>query len=872
MTRRSPSPIPLLTACLALAFAPAAHAGGPRFISGTSGFSTPGVPMAFYTNQPLYYTDPGDLSPTVTSAQADAMVAAAAAVWNVPQASLVLAQGGKLAEHVSSANAYFNGTSIIFPADVQPTNYRSIPIAVLYDTDGSITDLLLGQGASTPTAAGCRQNGVIESVDAFGYVPAIDHAVIVLNGRCIDSPADRPYQLLQMQYQLMRIFGRVLGLAWSQLNDNVFTGDPVPSTFQMDNWPVMHPIDILCGPYTYQCMVNPFTLRTDDIAALAQLYPNPSNTTLPAGKQPTAFDAVSLFGPVTFPTGQQAELVNVTVIRGMATESSWESAPIVSTVSGFQFQQNGGSPVSGPEAASLNAGSNNASVEGQYSITYFPIGPVFSNVKIQTESINPLYIGDYAVGPYQRPVITQPGSQQTGYAWTLGNGQIPVQVPLNLTDAPNSCNPGNDGTEAAPAAADPSGWWSGLICSAGHASWFSTTVRANHTWTLEATALNATGQATINALQPVLGVWNSTDPTGTLPTVAAAPTAMNSLALGMTQLHVPAAAADATLRLTVADQYGAGRPDFPYTGRILYADSVAPATVPLTGGQITITGMGFRKGNTVQINGVPATVLSWSATQITAITPTQAAAGATTGTAVDVLVTDPSTAGTTSIPAAVTYADITPTDLVTITTPTAWLAAGAAGQWTISLDATLSGAPAASTAVAWSSASTLTLNPASSTTNAAGLATTTAQTAAIPANSTSTVTGCAWGSVCATWTVYGVDPSLWQIAITSGAAQTIASGQTLSPINLLVTDNAGHPLPGATVNLYQTAYAWQGPCTTTRCPAAPVLAASHSSAVSDGNGMVALPPLQLANTAQTVAIAASTGTDGFTTTTLTVHP
>ena len=77
---------------------------------------------------------------------------------------------------------------------------------------------------------------------------------------------------MQLQYQLMRAFGRVLGLGWSQTNDNVFTGSPQPTSNQALHWPVMHPIDIICGPYTYQCMPQPFTLRPDDLSALAQLY------------------------------------------------------------------------------------------------------------------------------------------------------------------------------------------------------------------------------------------------------------------------------------------------------------------------------------------------------------------------------------------------------------------------------------------------------------------------------------------------------------------------------------------------------------------------------------------------------------------------
>ena len=45
-------------------------------------------------------------------AAADALVAAAAAVWNVPTSALVLAQGGTLAEHVSGANVVSVGERV----------------------------------------------------------------------------------------------------------------------------------------------------------------------------------------------------------------------------------------------------------------------------------------------------------------------------------------------------------------------------------------------------------------------------------------------------------------------------------------------------------------------------------------------------------------------------------------------------------------------------------------------------------------------------------------------------------------------------------------------------------------------------------------
>ena len=288
-----------------------AWAGGPRFITGTSGFTTAGIPMAWYTNTPTYFTDPGDLSSTVTHAQADAMVASAAAVWNIPTANVSLVQGGELAEHVTgegaAQNAYFNGNSVVFPSDVMPANYAAVQIPVIYDSDGSVIDLLLGSGASYPTE--CQRNGVVESVDSFGTSGTIQHAVIILNGLCVSSD---PQQLTQMQYQLTRVFGRVLGLAWSQLNDNVFTGTSTVTAAQMALWPLMHPIDIICGFYTYQCMQNAFTLRPDDINALVSLYPVTGSA---PGKTQSGLDSIAISGLVKFGSGQGMELVNVVAYR-----------------------------------------------------------------------------------------------------------------------------------------------------------------------------------------------------------------------------------------------------------------------------------------------------------------------------------------------------------------------------------------------------------------------------------------------------------------------------------------------------------------------------------------------------------------------------
>jgi hypothetical protein len=974
----------LLVLLAAQVLSAAAWAGGPRFVSGTNFCCSAGVWMAWYTTSPQYFTDPGDLNATVSHAQADAMVAAAANVWNVPTSSLVLSQGGELAEHVSGTNTYFNGTSVVFPADVEPGNYAAIQIAVIYDTDGSVTDTILGEGASDPS--GCRQAGVTEAVDSFGTYGTINHAEIVLNGRCVGSS---PQQLTQMQYQLTRAFGQVLGLAWSQLNDNVFTGAPTPTAMQMAHWPLMHPIDVICGTYTYQCSVNAFTLTDDDRASLEFLYPVPDGSQQ-AGKTPSLASSDYMLGWVYFPDGQGMMLANVTVTLTPANYGVWQGWQDVSGVTGIYYQQNGGNPVSGPEPASENVGRLYPDLDGQYYIGSVPVTPPWTGMLIQTESINSLYTGEYAIGPYERPPIAISGSPQSSvipYA-TLGK-QADWMYP---SDAASSCDTGNDGTQPAPAPVDPSGWWNGLLCPTGHSSWWTASVKANRTFTIETTALDESGNATVRKAQPVLGLWNITTPSSSV-LVSSEPGALNALALGMTQLHATASTTPATMEFVVSDQYGAGRPDFAYRQRFLYADSVAPVVVGSGGGQITITGMGFQQGNQVTVNGVNATVLSWTATQIVADVPPMASADPY-GAPVNIAVTDARTGGSTIIERGLTYtpaADVIqvvsePTALSTglvastplvvrvfasdgiaplagssvqfavvsgaatlgcgggtscsvttdstglaeitlagvapgnvtvsasITTPgisgvqvvaitlvdtspvgtvsvsggPAYLAAGANGEWTVPLLAALGGSPAAGVPVVWSSSGTgLTLSSAQGTTGTGGAASVQVHIQAIAPGSTNTVTGCVWGTVCATWTVYGVAPPLWTIAVTGGAGQSLqlasATGHatpinggnptSFTPVNMLITDGSGHPLPGALVTVYQTVYAWEGACPAQgACPAAPVIQTSQTSAMADGNGLVQVIPLQVAGVAQVVDIAASTGTQGFVTMSLTVTP
>ncbi|MDE1163003.1 MAG: IPT/TIG domain-containing protein [Acidobacteriaceae bacterium] len=946
----------LLAAILLVMVVVPALAGGPRFVTGAQ-YANPGQPMAFRTNNVLYFTDPAVLNSSVTHAQADAVVAAAAAVWTVPVASLTLSQGGTLSEHVSSGNTYFDGTAVVFPADVQASNYLGKPIAIVYDSDGSVTDLLLGSGASSLSS--CRQNEVLESVDGFGAAGTIDHALIVVNGKCVTSSTD---SLKQLQYLVMRAFGRVLGLGWSQTNDNVFTAASTPNARQVVYWPVMHPIDVLCGSYTYLCMTNPFTLRADDLSALTMLYPV---TTEANGKIPSLSQAVRFNGVIQnedgYVTGSGSVNVNVRLMVGFVP-SDWQYA---SSVSGYLFRQNAGNPVSGAPPEQLDTGVSNVDLQGYYNVARVPMTEGAVRYVIETEAVNPLYTGQYALGNWQRPPVTP--TSTGNITWGDYGGTDTVTSRTVLNDGPERCYTSTNGTEGNPVATAAGGWWSDVLCGSQFPAWSVTpTLRGGRSWTLETLAQDEQGNTSTNKAQPVIGVWRARDDGGLLPTVASATVPMNGSVAGLTQLKVSASAADASYRVAIADYYGDGRPDYLYKARLMYADAVSPSSVSSSGGQISITGMGFASGNRVTVNGVVASVVSWSANTIVAVAPTSVLAKATSGVPVSVAVTDMTTGAATSITGALVYAgagaytvakvsapaslatgmtaatsfavrvlasdgvtpiagasvslavsggaslvacgvasscvltadanglvqskvagvaaglvtlsatelsggasvqvavtDADPVRSVQMLATAAWVAAGGSVSLPVVLNAVQDGSPASGVPVAWSASSGLTLSATSSLTAANGVASVSVGMNGL-ASGTAQVQGCAWSTVCAMWMVIAVDASQWVPSLASGAGQSVASSATFQPVVVVVSDAAGHVLPGAAVTIAQTVTAWEGACPTQgRCPAAPVLTKSQTAAVTGADGSVSFAPLEVANTAAVTNVAVSAGTNGF---------
>ena len=264
-----------------------ASAGGPALVAGTSYFdpTVKGSPVVWTQGAVNYYTDQGNLSPTMSGAAADSFVASAFSQWaSISTAAISAVRAGQLAEDVSGANVTSGNGQISLPADIQPSA-TGTPVGIVYDFDGSVTDALLGAGASA--ALYCAQNSVFGGVDNVATTAVFQHALIVINGNCAATSS----QLPDLQYHLVRVIGRVLGLDWSQANPNVITRNPLPTAADYAGFPVMHEYDPQgCVPvaicYSNNGAINPSQPKPDDQAALSSLYPVTAQnvTIVPASK------------------------------------------------------------------------------------------------------------------------------------------------------------------------------------------------------------------------------------------------------------------------------------------------------------------------------------------------------------------------------------------------------------------------------------------------------------------------------------------------------------------------------------------------------------------------------------------------------------
>lgn len=558
-----------------------------------------------------YYTDQGDLSPVLQHAAADSLVAAAVDRWaSVPTAGLVVTLRGQLAEDVNGTNVTNTGGAITMPADIQPTATDK-PIAIVYDADGAVTDALLGTGASGL----CPSNGVFGGLDNFTTDGHLAHALVILNGICAQSSSQIP----DLQYQLVRALGRVLGLDWSQLNVNAITGTPPPSSQDYAGFTIMHALDpVSCAPISL-CYPSADQPKMDDRAAISRLYPvTPANQSSFPGKQLFAANTARIHGKVRFldqlgNAAQGMQGVNV-VARWIDPANNHPSRQYAaSSVSGFLFHGNVGNAITGytdPGGQPRDRfGSDDPTMEGFFDLSglEFPNGANTANYELTVEALDTTWSA--TVGPY--PWQVTPSGNSVPIVVTVTRGADVQQDVLMTGSAPDTPGLVSPVSYDLPATVPAAGDWMGSLSSYGDADYFRISGQGNRTLSVEVSALDESGALTQNKARPVIGMWALASPAGTDPG-ALTPSAFNVGNFGMSRLDAMYLAST-DFRIGLADERGDGRPDYRYRICVLYGDKVTPSRTRVDGGNIiAIDGLGFRPGNTVTVARQPATVL-WTA-------------------------------------------------------------------------------------------------------------------------------------------------------------------------------------------------------------------------------------------------------------------
>ncbi len=596
--------------CLAAAaiclFAGRLHAGGPLKVAGVSGFNTgtAGTPLTWPQGAVSYYTDQGDLSPVLPQAEANAFVADAFLRWtSVATAALSATRAGQLDEDVNSSNVVFvDYGQINMPADIQPSALDK-PVALVYDSDGKVTDALLGQGAGA--ADMCGGNAVYGAPDNSASDAHLAHALVVLNGNCVQTAAALP----DLKYHLIRVLGRVLGLDWVDLNSNVFTRKPFPIPEDYLGFPVMHALDPPC-PNSTVCFTAADQLKMDDRAAISRLYPVTSaNIGNFSGKQIFSDNTARAHGTVYF---RGRDGLPAQPMQGVKVVARWidpaTGSPshryTAASVSGFLFRGNAGNPVTGFTDASGERydkfGSNDPALEGRFDLAglEFPDGGKTAQYQITLEPVDPLCAEPTSVGPYRSGQVTPSGTAAT-FTLTVSEGD---DLAHDFIMAGSALPAGESaGTFAAPARLPAAGYWTDSLSPYGNADYYALAARADRTMTVKVTALNGAGKATPDKAQPVIGIWPAAALPDSPPDVSVS--YFNTVETGATVLKAQFLSSG-DFKLGIADFRGDGRPDFRYRGRIFYGDTVTPARVAAqSNATLTVRGIGLDAATTAKING-----------------------------------------------------------------------------------------------------------------------------------------------------------------------------------------------------------------------------------------------------------------------------
>ena len=687
-------------AAVVVVFTVVVRAGEPKNVAGTAYFDSAmtGQPLVWPQGQITYYTDQGDLSPILPNASANSFVAGAFAIWTaVPTAAISAVSGGQLAENVTGSNIEVNSEGVITaPADITP-EATSTPVGIVYDYDGSVTDVLLGAGAGDSSE--CFFNAVYGGDDNYGTNATYLHALIVINGQC----ALQSSQLTDVEYRLVRVIGEVLGLGWSQLNLNVQTDNPPPTTADFAGFPVMHFTDSWdCVPITL-CYPNPYQLAMDDQAALSRLYPvTAQNQSSFPGSQVFSATTARIYGSVWFtnPQGAATEAMQgVNVVARWIDPSTGQPSGqyALSTVSGFLFTGNAGNPITGFDDALGNPfaewGSNSQTVEGFYDLAGLaPPNGSSAQYQLTVEALDSFW--SWGVGPYSPGPVSPSGSAQAITVTVTPGNEIEQDILLTGDSQPL---PQASSSWTAPAALPAGGDWLSTLSDYGDMFYFSLAAQANRTLSVAVTALDDSGNPSELKAQPVIGMWAAGDVQGTAPP-AFTPSPFNQVPFALTRLDAQVLSSGSFL-IGISDVRGDGRPDYRYQAYVLYADSVTPARLPVTGGAVTVQGVGFAPGLSSTVGSTSAPQLAIDASQMILAAP------AFSDGPQNITISDPITGASTTMTGALTYGAAA-TDTITLlngANPPTPVGAQAANPVSVRVLASDGVTPVSGATIGWSS-------------------------------------------------------------------------------------------------------------------------------------------------------------------------
>ncbi len=799
-----------LALAIVLCFALLSRAAGPEYVAGTTFFTSavPGQPLVWAGGDILYYTDQGDLSPILPNATANAFVANAFSIWtSVPTAAVAATSPGELAEDVNGTNVTVNPDgSLNLPADIQPTA-TGTPVGIVYDYDGTVTDAFLGSGAGDPSQ--CSEDAVFGGIDNYDASANFLHGLVIINGQC----ALQSSQLTDVEYRLVRVLGQILGLGWSQVNLNVVTGNPPPTSADYAGFPVMHFKDAAgCVPITL-CYPNPYQLAIDDLASISRLYPvTAQNVSTFPGKQIFSSTTAGIHGTVWFTNsmGQPTQpMQGVNVIARWIDPSTGQPSDqySASSVSGAFFTGNAGNAITGfydPLGNPLsNWGSSNTVQEGSFDISglQIPGGATTAQYELTVESLDPLW--SMGVEPYVPFQVELSGQS----ALTVVNVTLGTDVEQDILMA-GSAQPvppwAASQTWTVPAAIPAAADWMESLNGYGDAPYFSFSAQANRTLSVAVTALDENGNPTAVKAQPVIGMWAASDPQGT-PPGAFTPSALNTPVLGLTRLDAEILSPTNFL-VSIADMRGDGRPDYRYHAHVLYGDSVSPGRISASGGSVTVQGMGFASGQIVSVGSATLAPLAITGGQMILSIPAQP-----DGTQ-NVTITDPVN-GSQSVMTAVLTLGAASTDTILLIrglNPPTPVGTQTVNPITVQVVAADGVTPVSGATIAWSSTNSAALSACAGAFSCsvlsdesgyastwvvpdlAGVATITATLAPLSYGSSQSVSATVLGTLSAS--EIGVTTSYLYVA--QGASLTI-------PLTAIVLTN-GIPQPAAQVNFNLT--------------------------------------------------------------------